>query len=91
MRDMVYVNVSIPTLHKIMWDPNRVYRKPVRCIETNDIFPSVLECKYATGWEYSSIKHSIIDGTSINGYHLEFLNIDKPLTYDDYIQQYRSK
>jgi len=62
--------------HYIPDHSKKTFSKPVRIIETGDIFNSIRSCALHLHTYPSSIRESIKHGWAVRGYHLEFFNGD---------------
>ena len=55
---------------------SRTKAKPVRCVETREVFPSVAAAAKWAGSDRSAISHAIRLGHRAGGYHWEYADID---------------
>lgn len=48
--------------------------RPVKCVETGEVYNSVRDCSRATGIPYTSVIYAIEHGSPYKGYHYMDLN-----------------
>ena len=62
------------TLPEKVKQPKRPWNKWIRCIETDQLFPSVRACSNTLGLPYKSVWNALNNGFARNGMHFIFEN-----------------